>query len=193
MNSLNKQQGFSLIELLVSVVIFSVGLLSIAGLQMVSKTANYESLQRTTAAHIAYGLLEEMRTNGSGMGAYLASPDLGGGTMGTAPASYCQSAVTPCDAMEKAALDLWFWESALDGVRETGAQGSAGGVMSPTMCINGPVGGAAGIYVVSVAWRGSAALTNPVIDPCGAGTGKYGSANEYRRVLQVATFIDPNI
>ena len=54
MNFRNRQHGFSLIELLISLVIFTVGLLSIAGLQMVAKKSNYESLQRTTASHIAY-------------------------------------------------------------------------------------------------------------------------------------------
>ena len=63
----NRQRAFSLIELLVSIVIFSVGLLAVAGLQTVSKSANFESVQRTTASHIAYGLLEDMRTNGNGL------------------------------------------------------------------------------------------------------------------------------
>ena len=57
------QQGFSLIEMLVALIVFSVGLLAVAGLQTVSKQANFESLQRTTASQIAYGLLEDMRVN----------------------------------------------------------------------------------------------------------------------------------
>ena len=48
-----KQSGFSLLELLVALVVFSIGLLAVAGLQTVSKSANYEGLQRTTASQIA--------------------------------------------------------------------------------------------------------------------------------------------
>ena len=73
------QSGFSLLELLVAIVVFSVGLLAVAGLQTVSKSANFESMQRTTASQIANGLLEDMRTNGNGIDVYLASGALGNG------------------------------------------------------------------------------------------------------------------
>jgi len=193
MNCRDKQTGFSLIELLVSLVIFAVGLLSIAGLQMVSKRSNFESLQRTTASHIAYGLLEEMRSNGSGIGVYLAAPDLGGGQLASAQVSECNRAAAPCTAGQKAQQDLWFWEQVLDGAQEVGVEGTSGGILTPTMCINGPAGGGAGTYVVAIAWHGSISLADPVIDGCGAGTGKYGDGDAYRRVLRVTTFIDPNI
>jgi type IV pilus assembly protein PilV len=189
----NRQKGFSLIELLVSLVIFAVGLLSIAGLQMVSKRSNFESLQRTTASHIAYGLLEEMRTNGDAIGTYLAAPDLGGGQFASMQVADCSNAASPCTSTQKAQQDLWFWEQVLDGAQEVGVEGASGGIMSPTMCINGPVGGGAGVYVVAIAWQGGISMANPEINACGAGSGKYGDADAFRRVLQVATFIDPNI
>mgnify|MGYP000523650586 CR=1 FL=1 len=51
------QEGFSLLELLIALVVFSIGMLAVAGLQTVSKQANFEGLQRTTASQIASGLL----------------------------------------------------------------------------------------------------------------------------------------
>ena len=60
------QTGFSLIEMLIALIVFSVGLLSIAGLQTVSKQANFEALQRTTASQIAYGLLPQERCDDDG-------------------------------------------------------------------------------------------------------------------------------
>lgn len=193
MKLLDRQHGFSLIELLVAMVIFTIGLVSIAGLQMVAKKSNYESLQRTTASHIAYGLLEEMRTNGDGVDIYLAAPDLGGGQYASLPVSDCNNVLAPCSASQKATHDLWFWEQVLDGEQEVGGAGATGGVVTPTLCIEGPIGGGAGIYEIAVAWRGAVTLQNADVDGCGAGTGKYGDGDAYRRVLRVSTFIDPTI
>ena len=100
-----QQRGFSLIELLVTLVIFSIGLLSIAGLQTVSKQANYEALQRTTASQIAYGLLEDMRMNGDAIDIYAAAGELGEGSISAEPAPNCTLA-SPCNSAQKAAHDL---------------------------------------------------------------------------------------
>ncbi len=160
------QCGFSLIELLVALMVFSIGLLAVAGLQTVSKRANYESLQRTTAAQLANGVLEDMRTNGGGIDIYLAAGDIGGGSRGAQPAPNCRAGAE-CNAAQKAAVDLWSWEQMLDGNLETIAGVAAGGLLLPTLCIAGPAAGDAGTYQVSIVWRGSASLTNVVADTCG--------------------------
>jgi type IV pilus assembly protein PilV len=188
-----RQHGFSLIELLVSLVIFSVGLLAVAGLQTVSKSANFESLQRTSASHIANGLLEDMRTNGKGINMYLASADLGGTVIAAEPVPNCSSMGATCNAAQKAVHDLWFWESVIDGAHEVGAEGASGGLVQPTLCIDGPVGGGPGIYTVSVAWRGGVSLSDSGLNTCGDGSGKYGAGNAFRRMVQMPTFLDPNI
>ncbi len=185
------QSGFSLIELLVALIIFSIGLLAVAGLQTVSKRANYESLQRTTAAQLANGVLEDMRTNGGGIDTYLAAGDIGGGSRGAQPAPNCQAGAQ-CNAAQKAVFDLWFWEQMLDGNLETIAGAAAGGLLLPTLCIAGPAAGGAGTYRVSIVWRGSATITNAVADTCGLASGNYGAQNELRRIVQIPTFIDPN-
>ena len=186
------QHGFSLLELLVSLVVFSIGLLSIAGLQTVSKQANFEALQRTAASQVAYGLLEDIRMNGDGIDTYLAVGEMGDGSLGAEPAPNC-TAAAPCNAAQKALHDLWAWEQMIDGNLETNAGVGTGGLVSPTMCVQGPAGGGAGIYVVTIAWRGSASITNNINNPCGALGGDYGAGNEFRRILQVPTFIDPNV
>jgi type IV pilus assembly protein PilV len=188
-----RQGGFSLVELLVSIVVFSVGLLAVAGLQTVAKSANFESLQRTTAAQVANGLLEDMRTNGKAIDVYVASADLGGSVIAAEPAPNCQAMGAACNPAQKALHDLWFWESVLDGALETGAEGAAGGLVEPTICIDGPAGGGPGIYTVTVAWRGGVSLLDAGLVTCGDGSGKYGAGNEFRRNVQVPTFLDPNI
>ncbi len=93
----------------------------------------------------------------------------------------------------EAVHDLSHWEQLVDGDREMGVEGAAGGVLDPTVCIDGPAGGVAGVYSVSVAWRGGVELSNPELSQCGVGTGKYGSNDAYRRVITVTTFIDPTL
>ena len=183
-------RGFSLIELLVAVVIFSVGMLAVAGLQTVSKRANFEGLQRATATQIANGLLEDMRTNGDALATYVAAADLGGSVLGTEPAPTCKGA-SVCNSVQKAAHDLWFWESVLDGDQVVNVNGSVGGIVSPTICINGPAGASAGVYTVTIAWYGTVAMTDSGASLCGAASGKYDSNDQNRRLVQIPTYIDP--
>jgi len=190
MSTRNTQRGFSLIELLIALIVFSVGLLAVAGLQTVSKQANFEALQRTSASQIAHGLLEDMRVNGDAINVYLAAGEMGGGSRGAEPAPNC-SGTSICNPAQKASLDLWFWEQMLDGNLEMSGNAGSGGLVMPTMCVDGPAGGGAGIYAVTIAWRGSASLSNGNVSACGTGGGDYGADNEFRRIMQIPTYIDP--
>jgi len=185
-----QQRGFSLIELLVALLVFSVGLLSIVGLQTISKRSNFESIQRTTAAQVAQGLLEDMRTNGDAIAVYLEAGDIGQGSRGTEPAPKCVPGAE-CSTVQKAAHDLWFWEQILDGNLETNGGNGTGGLILPTLCITGTADGVAGIYQVSVVWRGMASINNGINNTCGAASGDYGASDEFRRIVQVPTYIDP--
>lgn len=58
-----KQQGFSLIELLVAVVILAVGILGIAGLQVVALQQNRGALYRAEATMLANDIMDRIRVN----------------------------------------------------------------------------------------------------------------------------------
>ena len=182
-----------MIELLVTVVIFSVGLLGVAGLQIVSKRATFEAMHRATASEVAYGLLEDMRANGPALGDYVATAQIGQDTMAVAPTALttmCADTALPCTETAIATRDLAHWEAVLDGRME----GGAGGLIYPLACITGPPGGVAGIYMITIVWRGTVATTDPGTTACGAGNNQqYGDLDEFRRVVQIPTFIDPNI
>ncbi len=186
------QSGFSLLEMLVALVVFSIGMLAVAGLQTVSKQANFEAMQRTTASQIAFGLLEDIRLNGDAIDVYRAAPALGSGSRGAEPVPNCQAGAE-CTAAEKAAYDLWFWEQVLDGNLETRDGAGTGGLVLPTLCVDGPALGGPGIYRVTVVWRGTANITNTVNNACGLATGNYGAESECRSIVQVPTYNDPNI
>lgn len=188
-----RQLGFTLVEVLVTVLVFSVGVLGVTGLNTVSKRAGYESVQRSTAAELAYTLLEEMRANSGGMGTYLAAGTLGGGTIGAEPLPRCDDPLVPCSADQFAAHSLWALEQVLDSGMETVGGRGTGGLVSPSACIAGPPAGGAGDYTVTIAWRGVTELSDPGLNACGAASGLYGAGNAFRRMVVVQTYIDPTI
>lgn len=58
-----KQRGFTLLEILVSLVILAIGLLGLAGLQSASVINNHGSLMRSEASLLGYDILERIRAN----------------------------------------------------------------------------------------------------------------------------------
>ncbi len=57
------QGGFSLLEVLVTVFVFAVGLLGLASLQTVSVQANQSAYLSSQAATLAYGMMDQWRAN----------------------------------------------------------------------------------------------------------------------------------
>lgn len=185
-----RAKGFTLIEVLITLVVFSVGLLTVAGLQTISKKANYDALQRTTATLLAHDITERMRANARQLDEYIRPPgsELGGGTQ-TEPTPNCRTA--DCNPTQLAFRDLYEWERSLDGAAELIDGALTGGLVDPTACIQGPFAGGAGEYTIAIAWRGVTELSNPVTHPCGQDTDKYGDNNAYRRILVIRTYITP--
>lgn len=60
-----KQAGFTLIEILVTVVVLAIGLLGLAGLQATSLSFNSTAYQRSQATSLAYDIADRMRANAS--------------------------------------------------------------------------------------------------------------------------------
>lgn len=58
-----RQSGFTLLEVLVAMVVLSIGLLGLAGLMASSMRNNQSAYQRTQATWLAYDVLDRMRAN----------------------------------------------------------------------------------------------------------------------------------
>lgn len=181
--------GFSLIEVLIALFVFAIGILTVAGLQIVSKRTNYEAIQRTTATYLAYDILERMRANPDELGEYV---DNTLGEFRAAPGTNCRNSA--CDATQMAAFDVWEWQQAILGVAEQSANGNAGGLVNPTGCISGPAVGGEGLYTITIAWQGVDELTTTNDSACGStrkNADEYGANYEYRRIIEIETFIAP--
>lgn len=195
-----RQQGFTLVEVLVTVVIVAIGLLSAAGLQIMSKKANFDATQRTAATALAQSIVARMRANPSQIPAYITA-DNSDATQLSVPGVKCDAAV--CAPDQLAAFDLWFWGQEVLGVYEKDADDVVvGGLAFPSACVQNGVGGS---VIVALAWRGITPVSNPAdsedpadpaTNPCGINKGDYkGEGDEgnvtYRRVLVLETYIAP--
>lgn len=203
---MNRKNGFSLIEMLVSMVVLSVGTLSMGSLQVLSSRNVQDAAQRMEAAHLANGFLERLRANNSvsALQTYAGGAvTLGGGAAGAMPSPNCYGADAACSPTELARFDLWLWEQLLDGTTEQlvsgGRSRNTGGLMNPTACLTAPAAGAgaAGNYTLAIAYRSTVELPeNPDI-ACGRGalfddgSPLYGTHNEFRRIVLVQAFIMP--
>lgn len=112
-----EEQGFSLVEVLVSIVVLSFGMLGVVGLQAYSIQANRDARVQAQAANLARELAEMIRGN-KVVGAKTATADnpyLGdfSGSMSSAPSEYCLSvsnASTGCStAKAVASAEMTEW------------------------------------------------------------------------------------
>ncbi len=105
-----KQNGFTLIEVLITLLILSIGLLGLAGLQMTALKLNDSAERRSQATILAYDILDRMRANRAEAesGAYNID------TSATTPtAASCAGASSDCSATEMKDYDLYEWSQAL--------------------------------------------------------------------------------
>ena len=58
-----RQSGFTLLEVLVAILVLSIGLLGLAGLMASSIRNNHSAYQRTQATWLAYDMIDRMRVN----------------------------------------------------------------------------------------------------------------------------------
>ena len=198
-----RQTGTSLIEVLVALLVLSLGALSVVGLQAVSKRNGLEARQAMLASTFANDLVERIRSNNTQAAkqAYLAgaAKGLGSGRQGTQPSPNCSSAASSCTAAELANFDLWEWEQLIDGTLETVVDANSvtttGGLAFPTACLTAdPPGGVSAQYTLVITWRGAAELPDDATVACGrgavlGGTFAYGDNNEYRRTYELDTYI----
>ncbi|MBT8135966.1 MAG: type IV pilus modification protein PilV [Gammaproteobacteria bacterium] len=117
--------GFSLIEVLVALVVLSIGMLGIAALHIDGVRTGYSALQRTHAVNLTADMADRIRANPAG------NYNVGVGAAGAAPGVACAdtaSGAAPgdCTPDQMAAYDVWEWRSAIEPSAATGLPGGAG-------------------------------------------------------------------
>ena len=113
--SINNSKGFTLLEVLIAVLILSIGLLGIAGLQAKGLQFNHSAYLRTQATFLAYDISDRMRANIVGV-------DAGNYNNGTASQhTNCITASTSsCTPAIMAGHDLYEWNTTLASALPSG-------------------------------------------------------------------------
>ncbi|GGK61698.1 type IV pilus modification protein PilV [Amphritea balenae] len=102
---MQRQLGFNLIEVMVALVILTIGLLGMAALQLTAVKQNQSAYMRTQANQLAYDIIDRVRVNKGALSGYL---DQDEGTENSNCISY-NGNVSGCSEDEMAANDLYEW------------------------------------------------------------------------------------
>lgn len=112
---IKKEKGFTLVEVLVAVVVLSIGLLGLAGLQATSLKNNNSSYQRSVASMLAYDMLDRIRANRDG----LIAGNFNSVDPGAFPSDPGCSA-SNCTESELAQYDIYEWGQQLGNLLPAG-------------------------------------------------------------------------
>ncbi|WP_045223697.1 type IV pilus modification protein PilV [Methyloterricola oryzae] len=137
MNRLNG--GFTLLEVLVSVLVLAIGLLGMAALQMTGLSNNYSAYLRSQATQIAYDLADRMRANPAGVfAANYNNPSM------PSSAPTC----TDCTPADMASRDFYEWRQAITTI----LPGGTGVVCVDATPTTAACDGTGNIYAIKVTW-----------------------------------------
>jgi type IV pilus assembly protein PilV len=170
-------KGFTLIEVLITLLVFSVGLLGYASLQNRAQKAQLEVYQRVYALDLIDYMVDQIRSNPAAQGCYgLANVEVGTGFSG----SYSCSTYGTAETQAQVIAAVNEWNNLLQGGNEVANGKSVGGLLNARGCII--YDNVNQTYSVSVVWQGLIETAKPTTTNCGS-TSYGGSASKLRRAV----------
>ena len=112
---MSKTQGFTLIEVLISMMILAVGLLGLAALQATGLRNNLSAYNRSQATQLAYDLADRMRANSADTGTLAASTYNTMSPTAAVVQNNCKLVANACTPAQMAQNDLFEWNRAIAG------------------------------------------------------------------------------
>lgn len=115
--NMQHQRGVLLLEILITVVILSVGLLGLAAMQLQGTQSNHSAYLRSQASFLSYDILDRMRSNRSlalNMSSYAINMS------DPAPTSTTNCAAASCNSSEMALFDMSEWKQATTSILPSG-------------------------------------------------------------------------
>jgi type IV pilus assembly protein PilV len=105
------ERGFTLIEVLIAILVFSIGLIGLAGMMVVSVKTNHSAYLRTQAGHLAQAMADRIRSNLGQVNAYIGVYD-----PNTPPTNPCAAASIACPPAAIVTRDLSVWLGQVDAL-----------------------------------------------------------------------------
>lgn len=176
---LSVQSGFTLIEVLITLLILVIGLLGLAGLQARMLNSEFEAYQRSHALVLVQDMVNRINANRSAARGSQYSSSNAYGT-DNALGDNCST------SGGVVAYDLCSWSAALKGASTTAGSNAVGAMVGARGCIE-TLSGLANSEVVlrvTVAWQGMSPSVAPAV---GCGQGQYGTDSMRRAVSMVVT------
>ena len=140
-----RTRGFTLLEVMIAVLVFSIGLLGVAGMVLASMRGTHTAQNHTQAIVLAQWMGDAMRANPVGV--------MAGDYVGAAPSAIVTDCSAGCTPVQVAALDMETWGTLL-------AQSLPAGQGTVRCDLNSPLRDGvpafpAGLCTVSMTWSES--------------------------------------
>lgn len=181
-------RGFTMLEVLVTMLILMIGLLGLAGLLVTTQQGEVEAYQRKQATVLLQDMIDRLTANRIAAACYVVTTDAAAGSpaLGTGFAGSFVCGSGSASQQARGTADLQAWNNALIGTDEKKGSANVGAIIEARGCVTNP---SAGVYTVSVAWRGLApTVAPPAAQTCGKNqyVDGSGAADErLRRVISV--------
>ncbi len=111
MRLIRSSRGFTLLEVLIALFVFSIGILGMAGLQVLSVKTNHSAYMRTQATFLAQSMADRMRANLAGVWASSYT-----GTYPIAGTPAACNAAPGCTVAQVATRDQILWSQQLSNM-----------------------------------------------------------------------------
>lgn len=159
-HDINFSKGFTLLEVMIAMVIFSIGLLGLAGIQAVAISNNNSAYTRTVSMQLAYNMTDVLRASTGGNGNIINAFDtVTTAIPGTAPTSCIQKdggSVPNCSEADLANFEIYHWKKRIEKELASGL---------------GSISKSGDVYTITIMWddehtgaTGTACGTDSVVD-----------------------------
>ena len=143
-----RSAGFSIVEVLVALVVLSIGMLGIAALYVESLRAGRTAVYRTQAVNLASDMADRIRANRNAREAYDLAADDEPGERGCAPTAEDATPNT-CSAAELAEDDMARWRAAITDQLPGNGDSTPTGTIDVTTPVNATQ---TRVYAIEVTW-----------------------------------------